>query len=82
MRDETEIIEPERPYEETVLSSDLGTITFRDYGQGNVWLGLREGNEPASPPLVFVRLTARQQRLLSGLFIDCRRDDPKGIVKR
>lgn len=64
---------PDTPYEETVLASDYGTVTFRDYGAGSVWLGIREGNEPASPPQVFVRLTLRQQKMLSGLFIDCRR---------
>ena len=74
MTDPTEVLEAEPSYEETVLSSDLGTVTFRDYGCGNVWLGLREGNEPQSPPKVFIQLSERQQRTLSALFIDCRRD--------
>lgn len=65
--------EKDIPYEETVLSSDLGTVTFRDYGAGNVWLGLREGNKPNSPPEIFVQLTERQQVTLSSLFIECRR---------
>ena len=28
--------------EETVLAADTGTVTFRDYGNGNVWIGLRD----------------------------------------
>lgn len=73
-QDESDAIESEDyQYEETVLSADTGTVTFRDYGDGNVWLGVREGNEPESPPKVIVQLTLRQQRVLSGLFIDCRK---------
>ena len=71
--DSDAVLEEDKPYEETLLAADTGTITFRDYGNGNVWLGLREGNEPDSPPKVFVRLTLRQQKMLSGLFIDCRK---------
>ena len=64
--------EKDFPYEETVLAADTGTITFRDGGTGNVWLGLREGNEPDRPPQVFIRLTRRQQRVLSSLLSNCR----------
>lgn len=74
-QNDVDFIEAEtpRPYEETVLAADTGTVTFRDYGNGDVWLGVREGNEPESPPRVFVKLTHRQQRVLCGLFIDCRK---------
>lgn len=59
--------------EETVLASDTGTVTFRDNGNGDVWLGLREGNEPNMPPEIFIRLTGRQQSTLIGLFLESRR---------
>lgn len=60
-------------YEETVLSADTGTVTFRDYGDGEVWLGLRRGNEPNSPPEILIALTQRQQETLFGLFVECGR---------
>lgn len=80
MIDPTEQIEPDVPYDETVLASDTGTVTFRDYGDGNVWLGLREGNDSRSPPKVFVKLNHRQQVTLSSLFIECRRLTGKMVI--
>ena len=59
--------------EETVLAADTGTVTFRDYGDGNVWLGLRDENDPHKPPSVIINLTPRQQATLLNLFIDSRR---------
>lgn len=75
-------VEEEYPYEETVLASDLGTVTFRDCGNGEVWLGLRRGNDPHSLPEVSVQLTQRQQVTLSSLFIECRRQNAKAPPSR
>ena len=80
MRDLTEIIEEEKPYDETVVASETSTVTFRDYGDGNVWIGLREGCDSRSPPKVFVQLNHRQQVTLSSLFIECRRLTGKMVI--
>lgn len=64
--------EIDKQYEETVLASDLGTVTFQIREDGKVWLGIRHGNHPHSPPEISIQLTKRQQLTLSGLFMDCR----------
>lgn len=66
-------IEDDFQYEETVLATDWGTVTFRDCGNGEVWLGISRGNSPHSPPEISIKLTQRQQTTLSSLFIECRR---------
>lgn len=61
-------------FEETVLSSDLGTVTFRQTKPGIVWLGLRRGNEVHEPPEISVQLTQRQQDTLADLLLDVKRE--------
>jgi hypothetical protein len=59
--------------EETILAADTGTVTFRDYGNGEIWIGLHEDNDPNVRPRVIIPLTQRQQSILLNLIMDSRR---------
>lgn len=55
----------EEAFDETVLSSNRGTVILRGgYGREEVWLGVTEDNDPESQPDVIVPLTPRQQKAL------------------
>ena len=54
----------ERQFRETVLASDIGTVTIRSE-RGVASLGLARGNKPHADPEVMVNLTARQLHVLA-----------------
>lgn len=52
---------PDKEYlEHTTLATDLGTLYYREYEDGEIWLGLSEGHQLHNDPEVCVCLTKSQ----------------------